>query len=222
MDTRDRERLAGTGEHYKMRGLGPWIKRNPWLLVRLFIVLMLTLPLSFITDDLSYSLQGKPEKLSASDFRAGKIPPGVDAGDYVTVRGTPDVGKDLGTVGTRESQVGVSARYEVAYFYFRLRETGDNLLIQKPQDLSRDLGNGEERVWKGRMSSVGSVIFHDTTQHGLVRAGLPHDENIPVVETGDTPGYYRELLPVYLLIVGFWALSIFYLLWRRNKPLLRS
>ena len=220
MGTRHRDRPAG--EHYKRRGLWPWIRRNPWLLVRLFVVLMMTLPLSFITDDLSYSLQGKPEKLTAADLSSGEIPPGVEAGDYVVVRGTPDVGKDLDTVGTSESQVGVSARYEVVYFYFRLRETGNDLLIQKPQGLSQDLGNGEERVWKGRITSVGDVIFHDTTQQGLVRAGLPHDENIPVVETGDTPVYYRDLLPVYLLIVGFWTLSIFYLAWRRNKPLLRS
>jgi hypothetical protein len=150
------------------------------------------------------------------------MPPGVETGDYVQVRGTPDVGQDLRTVGTRESEVGVAARYEVAYFYFRLRETGNGLLIQRPQELPRDLGNGEERVWSGRMSSVGEVIFYDTTQDGLKHAGLPRDAQIPVIETGDTPAYYRELLPVYLMVVGFWALSIFYLVWRRNKPFLGS
>lgn len=222
MDTRDKERLASAGEHYKERGLGPWMRRNPWLLVRLFMVLMLTLPLSFITDDLSYGLQGKPRELTAGQLSSGEMPPGVEVGDYVQVRGTPDVGRDLRTVGTPESQVGVSARYEVIYFYFRLKETGDGLLIQRPQEFPKDLGNGKEQVWSGRMSTVKDVIFHDTTQHGLERAGLPHDEAIPVIETGDTPGYYRDLLPVYLMVAGFWVLSILYLVWRKNKPFLGS
>lgn len=222
MDTRDREWLAGAEEPYEKRGLGPWVRRNPWLLVRLFMVVVLTFPLSFINDDLSYGLQGEPEELTAAQLSAGKIPPGVQIGDYVQVRGTPDVGKDLRTVGTRESEVGVSARYEVAYFYFRLQETGDNLLIQRPQDLPQDLGNGGQQVWSGRMSSVNQVIFYDTTQSALQNAGLPRDDQIPVLETGDTPSYYRELLPVYLMVVGFWVLSILYLVWRRNKPFLGS
>lgn len=220
MDTRDRERLAGAEEPYEKRGLGPWVRRNPWLLVRLFMVLVLTFPLLFITDDLSYGLQGKPEELAAAELDAGRIPPGVEVGDYVQVRGTPDVGEDLRTVGTRESEVGVSARYEVVYFYFRLEETGNSLLIQRPQGLPQDLVNGEERVWSGRMSSVSEVIFYETTQSGLRRAGLPQDDEIPVIETGDTPDYYRELLPVYLMVVGFWVLSLLYLVWRKNKPFL--
>jgi len=67
---------------------------------------------------------------------------------------------------------------------------------------------------------VSEVIFYDTTQSGLQRAGLPRNDEIPVIETGDTPSYYRELLPVYLLVVGFWALSVIYLVWRKNKPFL--
>jgi len=222
VDTRDREQLAGAEEHYQKRGLGPWIRRNTWLLVRLFMVVVLTFPLSFITDDLSYGLQGAPKELTVEQLSAGKIPPGLEVGDYVQVRGTPDVGEDLRTVGTRESEVGVSARYEVAYFYFRLQETGDGLLIQRPQDLPQTLGNGEEQIWSGRISTVREVIFYDTTQSGLQRAGLPQDDDIPVIETGDTPGYYRELLPVYLMVVGFWALSVIYLVWRKNKPFLGS
>ena len=212
----------GAEEHYERRGLGPWVRRNPWLLVRLGMVLMLTLPLSFITDDLSYGLQGQPEELTVEQLSEGKIPPGVEVGDYVQVRGTPDVGEDLRTVGTRNSEVGVAARYEVIYFYFRLQETGNDLLIQRPQGLPRDLGNGEEQVWSGRMSFVNEVIFYDTTQSGLQRAGLPRDDAIPVIETGDTPGYYRDLLPAYLMVVGFWVLSILYLVWRKNKPFLGS
>lgn len=222
MDTRDRERLAGPEEGHEKRGLGPWLRRNPWLLVRLFIVIMLTFPLSFITDDLSYGLQGEPEELTADQFSEGRLPAGIEVGDYVLVRGTPEVGEDLRTVGTRESEVGVSARYEVSYFYFRLRETGDGLLIQRPQDLPRTIGNGEERAWSGRISTVGQVIFHDTTQSGLRRAGLPRSDAVPVIETGDTPGYYRELLPVYLMVLGLWALSVLYLVWRKNRPFLSS
>ncbi len=212
----------GAEEHYERRGLGPWVRRNPWLLVRLVMVLMLTLPLSFITDDLSYGLQGQPEELTVEQLSEGKIPPGVEVGDYVQVRGTPDVGEDLRTVGTRKSEVGVSARYEVVYFYFRLQETGNDLLIQSPQQLPRDLGSGEEQAWSGRISSVSEVIFYDTTQSGLQRAGLPRDDAIPVIETGDTPGYYRDLLPAYLMVAGFWVLSILYLVWRKNKPFLGS
>jgi len=210
----------GVEEQYERRGLRPWVRRNPWLLVRLFMVMLLTFPLSFITDDLSYGLQGEPEELTVAELGEGRIPPGVEVGDYVQVRGTPDVGEDLRTVGTRESEVGLAARYEVAYFYFRLQETGDDLLIQRPQELPRDLGSGEEQVWSGRMSSVSEVIFYDTTQSGLQRAGLPRNDEIPVIETGDTPSYYRELLPIYLMVVGFWILSVLYLVWRKNKPFL--
>src|SRR3712207_8587396 len=40
----DTQRLSGgqAGEHHEERGLGAWIRRNPWLLMRLFIVIVFT------------------------------------------------------------------------------------------------------------------------------------------------------------------------------------
>ena len=77
-----------------------------------------------------------------------------------------------------------------------------------------------ERVWRGKLANVGSVIFHDTTQQALRRAGLPQDENIPVVETGDTPEYYRKIFPAYSAIIGLWIASVAWLAWKKNKPFL--
>jgi hypothetical protein len=43
VDTRKTEQLPDyEGEHHGERGLGAWIRRNPWLLVRLFIVMVFT------------------------------------------------------------------------------------------------------------------------------------------------------------------------------------
>ena len=64
------------------------------------------------------------------------------------------------------------------------------------------------------------MIFHDTTQTALRNAGLPHDENIPVVTTGDTPEYYRQIFPAYSAIIGLWIVFTAWLLWKRNKPFL--
>ena len=67
---------------------------------------------------------------------------------------------------------------------------------------------------------MGTVIFHSTTQEGLARAGLPHNEAIPVINTGETPEYLREILPAYSAIIVLWLFSIAWLAWKRNKPLL--
>jgi hypothetical protein len=117
-----------------------------------------------------------------------------------------------------ESRVGISARYSTTYMYFDLRETGDNLLIQTVEAVPQP-GLGE-RLWRGKLATVGTVIFHDTTQRGLESAGLPRDERIPVIETGDTPEYYRRIFPAYAAIIGVWILSIAWLIWKKNKPFL--
>ncbi|HEX5849926.1 MAG TPA: hypothetical protein VFY59_12090, partial [Rubrobacter sp.] len=112
------------------------------------------------------------------------------------------------------------SRYETAYLYYRLDETGDNLLIQSTQGLPSDIQTSGERVWRGKLQTVGTVIFHSTTQEGLSRAGLPHSETIPVINTGETPEYLREILPAYSAIIALWLFSIAWLAWKRNKPLL--
>ncbi|MCA3748036.1 MAG: hypothetical protein IN808_02725 [Rubrobacter sp.] len=213
-------------QEYRRRGIGPWVRRNPWLLVRLFIVLVFSFGVSLIADQFSYGLEGKPVTLTAEQINSGNLPEGVEVGDYVRIRGTPDVGEDLTLekLGTPESGIGISSRYSVSYFYFRLEETGDNLLIQTAQDLPgdslRDLENMGERVWDGRLARVGTVIFHDTTQHGLKRADLSRDESIPVIETGDTPQQYRQIFPAYSAVIVVWLASLGWILWKRNKPFL--
>ena len=219
VDTRDAERLSGD-EHRQGRGLGAWIRRNPWLLTRLFIVMVFTFGASTTAANFSYGLEGEPTPLSVQQLKSGELPQGTELGDYVEVRGTPDVGEDLRRVGTPESEIAVSSRYSAGYFYFRLRETGDALLIQTAQGLPEGLEDGEERTWRGKLETVGTVIFHDTTQEGLKHAGLPTNENIPVVTTGDTPEYYRQIFPAYSAIIGLWLASLAWLLWKRNKPFL--
>jgi hypothetical protein len=197
------------------RGLGAWIRRNPWLLLRLFIVALFSVGASTVAANFSYGLEGKPVKLTIEQIERGQLPPGTEIGDYVEVRGTPDYGVDR---GTGRPSIGVASRYEVSYYYFRLKETGDNLLIQQAQT-PPDIDKTGERTWRGRLATVGTVIFHDTTQRGLEVAGLPRKEGIPVVETGDTPEYYRQLFPAYAAIVGLWLLSVAWLVWKKNKPL---
>ena len=114
----------------------------------------------------------------------------------------------------------VVGRYSTHYFYFRLAETDDNLLIQSTQGLPEDLQNGEERVWRGKLETVGTVIFHDTTQKGLRGAGLPTNENIPVVNTGETPEYLRQIFPTYSAIIALWLFTVAWLAWKKNKPLM--
>jgi hypothetical protein len=222
VDTRNTERSSGgrAGEHYEERGLGAWIRRNRWLLTRLFIVMVFTFGASTTAANFSYGLEGEPTVLKVEQLKRGELPPGTELGDYVEVRGTPDVGEDLERIGTPESEIAISSRYSASYFYFRLEETGDDLLIQTAQGLPEDLENAGERTWRGQLQTVGTVIFHDTTQEGLKHVGLPQDENIPVVSTGDTPEYYRQIFPAYSAIIGLWLASVAWLVWKRNRPFL--
>jgi hypothetical protein len=222
VDTTDKRPLSGGQEdHYEERGLWPWVRRNRWLLTRLFTVIVFSFAASTVAANFSYGLEGKPTVLSVDQLNSGKLPAGTELGDYVQVSGTPDVGEvKPATIGRPESGIGVVSRYETAYLYFRLQETGDNLLIQSTQGLPRNIQNSGERVWHGKLETVGTVIFHNTTQEGLKRAGLPRNEAIPVVNTGETPQYMREIFPAYSAIIVLWLLSIAWLVWKKNKPLL--
>ena len=220
MDTRNTQELSGESGSYEEPGLGRWIGRNPWLLLRLFIVMVFTFGASTTAANFSYGLEGEPSVLSVEQIERGQLPQGAEIGDYVEIRGTPEIPDDLKLeqLGLPESKIAVSARYSTSYFYFELEETGDNLLIQTVESLP-DPETGE-RVWRGKLSNVGTVIFHDTTQEGLRRAGLPREESIPVVETGDTPEYYRKIFPAYSAIIGLWVASVAWLVWKKNKPFL--
>ena len=222
MDTTDKRPLSGGQEdHYEERGLGPWLRRNRWLLTRLFTVIVFSFAASTVAANFSYGLEGKPTILSVEQLNSVRLPAGTELGDYVQVSGTPDVGEvKSATIGRPESKIGVVSRYETAYLYFRLEETGDNLLIQSTQGLPRNIQNSGERIWRGKLETVGTVIFHNTTQEGLKRAGLPRNETIPVVNTGETPEYLREIFPAYSAIIVLWLLSIAWLAWKKNKPLL--
>ncbi len=223
MDTRDQQKPPGygatPGEHYEEPGLGAWIKRNSSLLVRLFIVMVFTFGASTTAANFSYGLQGDPTTLSIEQLNRGELPSGTQLGDYVEVTGTPDFGPDPEQLGGPGSKIAISARYSAAYYYFGLEETGDNLLIQTAQT-PPDVTETGEQIWRGKLATVDTVIFHDTTQSGLEAAGLPRGESIPVIETGDTPEYYRQIFPAYSAIIGLWALSIAWLIWKRNKPFL--
>lgn len=222
MDTREKkpppdERV----DYFEERGLGPWIKRNRWLLARLFTVVVFSFAASTVATNFSYSQEFRPTVLSVDQLNSGRLPAGTQLGDYVQVSGTPDVGPiKPTTIGRPESRIGIVSRYETAYLYYRLDETGDNLLIQSTQGLPSDIQTSGERVWRGKLQTVGTVIFHSTTQEGLSRAGLPHSETIPVINTGETPEYLREILPAYSAIIALWLFSIAWLAWKRNKPLL--
>jgi len=222
VDTTDKRPLSGgRGGHYEERGLWPWVRRNRWLLTRLFTVIVFSFAASPVAANFSYGLEGKPTVLSVDQLTSGRLPAGTELGDYVQVSGTPNVGEVRpATIGRPESGIGVVSRYETAYLYFRLQETGDNLLIQSTQGLPRNIQNSGERVWHGKLETVGTVIFHNTTQEGLKRAGLPRNETIPVVNTGETPEYLREIFPAYSAIIVLWLFSIAWLAWKRNKPLL--
>lgn len=220
MDVRNQQKLPDhdarpPDEHYEEPGLGAWIKRNSSLLVRLFVVMVFTFGASTTAANFSYGLEGEPITLSAEQLNRGELPPGMELGDYVEITGTPDFGVNP---DTGQPRIGVSARYEVSYYYFGLEETGENLLIQRTSE--PDLAQSGEQVWRGKLATVGTVIFHGTTQSGLGAAGLPQDESIPVIETGDTPEYYRQIFPAYSAIIGLWILSIAWLVWKRNKPFL--
>jgi len=218
MDTRDQQELSGheplSDDHYEKPGLGAWITRNPWLLVRPFVVMVFTFAASTTAANFSYGLEGNPVQLSAEQLNEGQLPPGLERGDYVEIIGTPNFGLD-----PERPRIGISARYSAAYYYFGLEETGDNLLVQTAQT-PPDTTNTEERPFRGKLATVGTVIFHDTTQGGLEAAGLPQDESTVVIETGDIPEYYRQIFPAYSAIIGLWVLSLTWLIWKKNKPIL--
>lgn len=217
MDTRDQRQSPAEQHpdgHDRGPGLGSWVRRNPWLLTRLFIVMVFTFGASTTAANFSYGLQEDPIRLSAEQLNSGQLPPGAELDAYVELQGTPDFGPD-----PQNPEVGVSARYSTAYYYFGLEETGDNLLIQQAP-IPPDIADTGERVWRGQLATVGTVIFHDTTQSGLEAAGLPRDETIPVIEIGETPEFYRRIFPAYSAIIGLWVLSIAWLVWRKNKPFL--
>src|SRR5918995_7362459 len=125
MDTRDKRPASGGIEDqpYEERGLGPWIRRNPWLLMRLFTVIVFSFAASTVAANFSYGLEGKPTVLSIEELNSGRLPAGTELGDYVQVSGTPNVGEEIETVGVPESEIAVVGRYSTNYFYFRLDET---------------------------------------------------------------------------------------------------
>ncbi len=220
VDTREKDHASGPDhssfEHYEERGLGAWIRRNPWLLVRLFIVLIFTFGASSTAANFSYGLKGDPIPLSVKQLNRGELPPGTEIGDYVELRGKPDFRINP---KTKQPKIGISARYEVAYYYFSLKETGDNLLIQTSQN-PPDIKKGGAQLWRGKLATVDTVIFHNTTQEGLQQAGLPRSGRTPVIETGDTPSYYRQIFPAYSAIIFLWLASLAWLVWKKNKPFL--
>jgi hypothetical protein len=224
VDTRDTSRLTGPGrrddEKHLDRGLGPWIRRNPSLLLRLFIVMVFSFAASTVASNFSYGLIIRPIPLSVEQLNRGELPVGTELGDYVQVRGTANVGGQNAIIGTAESEVAESQRYSTSYFYFRLQETGDNLLIQTTEGLPPNLGDPTEQVWTGKLETVGTVIFHDTTQRVLKRAGLPTDEEVPVINTGETPQYLRQIFPAYSAIIALWLAAVAWLVWKKNKPFL--
>ncbi len=223
VDTRDASRLTGTGrdeEELRERGIGPWIQRNPSLLMRLFIVMVFSFAASTVAVNFSYALEERYTTLTVEQLNRGELPPGTELGDYVQVRGTAKVGGPNTRVGLEDSEVAVSSRYQTSYFYFRLQETGDNLLIQTTEGLPPNLDDPTETVWDGKLETVGTVIFYDTTQESLERVGLPADRSIPVINTGETPEYLRQIFPAYSAIIGLWLLSVAWLVWKRNKPFL--
>ena len=224
VDTRDTSRLTGPDygdeEGLQDRGLGPWIQRNPSLLLRLFIVMVFSFAASTVASNFSYGLEKATTTLSVEQLNRGELPAGTELGDYVEVTGTANVGAEEAMVGTKESEVAVSQRYQTSYFYFGLRETNGNLLIQTTEGLPRNLTDPTERVWRGKLENVGTVIFYDTTQRGLKRVGLPADKSTPVINTGETPQYLRQIFPAYSAIILLWLASVAWLVWKKNQPFL--
>lgn len=222
VDTRDVQRTLRPGEYPDREipdepGLGRWVKRNPWLLVRLFMVVIFSFGATSTATNFSYGLEINPIPLSVEQINAGQLPPEANLEDYVEITGTPDFGQDTRLIGTEDSRIGLSSRYSANYFHFGLQETGDNLLIQTAQT-PPDVTDQSEQVWRGKLSNVRTVIFHDTTETGLESAGLTTEPSVPIIETGDTPEYYRQIFPAYSTILGLWVLSIAWLVWKRNKP----
>ncbi len=199
-------------------GLERWIRRNPWLLMRLFMVLVFSFGASTTAVNFSYGLEINPIQLTAEELNEGRLPSGAQLQDFVEITGTPNYGEDTSRIGTEESGIGFVERYSVGYFYFGLEETGDNLLIQTvnaPPDVTED----GEQVWRGQLSNVATAIFQDTTQRGLTTAGLTSQGEIPIIETGETPDYHRQIFPAYSAIIGLWIFAMAWLVWKKNKPI---
>lgn len=222
VDTRETSGLTGPArrgdEEPRERGLGPWLRRNPSLLLRLFIVMVFSFAASTIASNFSYALENATTDLSVEQLNRGELPAGTQLGDYVRVSGTANVGEADAMIGTEQSEVAVSQRYQTSYYYFRLQETDGNLLIQTTEGLPRNLTDQTERVWSGKLENVGTVIFYDTTQDNLERAGLPTDNSIPVINTGETPEYLRQIFPAYSAIIALWLFSVAWLVWKKNQP----
>lgn len=222
VDTRRTQKTLRPGEYPDREdpqepGLGRWIKRNPWLLTRLFMVVVFSFGASSTAANFSYGLEINPIPLTVEQINEGQLPPEADREDFVEISGTPDYGEDTQLIGTEESQIGFSSRYSANYFYYQLEETGDNLVIQAA-GMPPDVEDDGEQVWRGQLSNVNTLIFHDTTQTALENAGLTTRGEVPVVETGDTPEYYRQIFPAYSTILVLWVLSVGWLVWKKNKP----
>jgi hypothetical protein len=138
--------MTGPGrseEQIRGRGLGAWLRRNPSLLMRLFIVMVFSFAASTVASNFSHGLEGVPTVLSVEPLNSGRHPAGAELGDYVRVRGTANVGENLDGVGLRDSEIAISTRYSASYFYFRPGETQGNLLIQTGGSGSKQvIGNG--------------------------------------------------------------------------------
>ena len=117
--------------------------------------MVFTFGASTTAANFSYGLEGQPTRLSIEQLQRGELPPGTQLGDYVEVRGTPDVGNDLERIGTRESEIAVSSRYSASYFYFRLEETGDSCSYRRRRACRRasrtpgsERGGASSRPWE--------------------------------------------------------------------------
>jgi hypothetical protein len=200
-------------------GLRRWVRRNRWLLLRMVPVLIFGFVLAALPNNISYGLQGDPVRLTVEQINRGQLPPGVGPGSYVEVVGTPNFGPGTSRIGTPESKVATFTRYSSAtYFYFGLKETDGNLLVQTAQT-PPDITKNGERLWRGQLQTVGTVIFHDTSQGSLRAAGLPTDNSTLVLAIGDTPEFYRSVFPAYAAVIGLWLLCVGWLIWKKNKPL---
>src|ERR671916_1394050 len=89
VETRNTQRPSRAGEHYEEPGLGAWVRRNPWLLTRLFMVMVFTFGASTTAANFSYGLEGEPTTLSVEQLNNAELPSGTELGDYVEVTGTP-------------------------------------------------------------------------------------------------------------------------------------
>ena len=67
---------------------------------------------------------------------------------------------------------------------------------------------------------MGTKIFYSTTQEGLRWAGLPTNDDVPVINTGETPQYLRQFSSANWAILGLWLSSVAWLVWKKNKAFL--